>query len=111
MRTYLFASSDKKRTYRTTVNEEGGIACSCPAFRKCWHIKLVEERQPIGRTERTQIGMSERAAILALLEEGNDAGARERALELFPAMSEEETDELIRELQDQDYGESFRFSS
>lgn len=102
MRTYLFVSSDKKRTYHTTIYDNGVIKCDCPAFRECWHMKRVAESKPFGRTEWTQMSMTDKAAIQSLLDEGNDAGARECALELFPSMCVEETDELINEIRDSD---------
>lgn len=105
VRTYLFASSDKKRTYHTTIHDNGVIQCDCPAFRECWHMKRVRDSEPIGRTEWTKIDPLDKLFIMHLLVEGNDAGAREYALELFPSMCVEETDELIREIQDHD--ESF----
>ena len=36
-------ASNKKSHYNVEM-EERGFTCSCPAFRKCKHIKLIEER-------------------------------------------------------------------
>lgn len=99
MRTYLFSSSRKPSLiYHTTIYDNGVIQCDCPAFRECWHIRAVRDRKPIGRMEHTQVDPGEVHAILALIDEGNNRGAFERAHELFPSMSVEETKELIEDI-------------
>ena len=35
-------ASDKKSSYNIEMKDKG-FTCSCPAFRKCKHIKMVEE--------------------------------------------------------------------
>jgi hypothetical protein len=99
MRTYLFASSKPlgKEPYRTTVHDNGAVTCDCPARVECWHKKTVAERKPIGRTEFATVSAEDRRQALHLLSEGNESGAREFALELFPSMSVEETEMLLEE--------------
>lgn len=99
MKTYLFASSRKPdKLYRTVLHDNGAVTCGCPAFRECWHIKAVRERPIVGRTELTDVAMADQGEILALLEDGNDEGARVYILALFPSMTLEEIDELAAEL-------------
>lgn len=96
----MFASKTRPSVapYKTTIYDNGVIQCDCPAFRECWHIKTVRDREPIGRTEWAKLSQLDRAMIYNLLEEGNSSGARECALNLFPSMSVEETESLIDEI-------------
>lgn len=36
-------ASDKKSSYNIEM-KDNGFTCSCPAFRKCKHIKSIEEK-------------------------------------------------------------------
>ncbi len=97
--TYIFPSSrNPDVTYRTKVCDNGAIVCNCPAFRECWHVKTVRERTPIGRTEVTQVSLSDIGAIQELLGGIDDQGAIDYALGLFPSMSLEEARELVEEV-------------
>lgn len=36
--------ASNKKSYYNVEMEERGFTCSCPAFRKCKHIKSIEEK-------------------------------------------------------------------
>lgn len=98
MQTYLYASSDFKRTYHTTRHDNGAITCDCPARVECWHIRDVRDNKPIGRSPFPPVSSSESDALYRLAAEGLDDGAMRMALDLFPSMCVEEAQELIDQI-------------
>jgi len=99
VKTFLFESkSDPKKVYHTVAHDNGAVTCNCPAWKECWHVKQVKERKPVGRTEITEIPVSDRLAIQKLVHEGNDDGAIAYLWGLFPSMSLEEMTALSWEI-------------
>lgn len=102
MKVFLFGSKSHPhaRPYRTTLHDDGGVTCDCPARVECWHKKRVKAGEIIGRLETLSAHTSLRNILIirSFADEGDIDSALSCTRACFPSMEPAEVYELYNEI-------------
>lgn len=102
MKVFLFPSKSRPLAppYHTTLHDDGGISCDCPARVVCIHKKTVRDRKIIGRQEALSSIISRRNLLIikSFADEGDINSALACTRDCFPSMGYEEVCSIYNEI-------------